>query len=74
MALYEKYGGQNCLQLVDVEIVDKLLEAIGDGALQFVAPEYAVWAQQIFNGLNVQQLTFHNVWSVFGKMLPLMTL
>ncbi|KAF8996127.1 hypothetical protein BDQ17DRAFT_1364760 [Cyathus striatus] len=65
------YGGENCLKPVDVDIIDSLMEVIGDETLQFVTPEYAEHAKEIFDGLNVE-LTFHNIWSVFQAMCNLM--
>lgn len=73
MALYPRYGGENCLVKVDTKIIDALIAEIGgEEVLQFVTPAYAEHAQAVFNGLRVKKLTFQNVWIVFKKMLPLM--
>lgn len=72
MAMPEKYGGQNCLQEVDTDVIDKLMAEIGDDVLQFVAPEYFERAQKVYDSLGVGKLQFDNVWLVFSAMLPLM--
>ena len=61
MTLYEEFGAENCLQPVDTTIIDALMAEIGDDVLQFVPPEYAGQAQQVFNDLHVGELTFQNV-------------
>jgi hypothetical protein len=70
-SLCTKYGGQNCLQPVDVSVVQGLMNDIGGEELvQFVTPEYAACAQGIFDTLNIQRLGFENVWLVYSAMLP----
>lgn len=70
MALYHEYGGENCLQPVNVNVINQLMEAIGDDTLQFVTLEYAQRAHNVFRALDVKELSFLNVWVVFQKMLP----
>lgn len=72
MAMPQKYGGENCLLPVDTDVIDKLMEEIGEDAVQFVTPEYAEQAQAVYDTLQLGQLSFHNVWLVFLAMLPLM--
>ena len=70
-ALCGKFGGKDCLQLVDVDTVRGLMRDIGgESLIQFVTPEYAEQAQAVFNGLNVGKLAFDNVWLVYTAMLP----
>lgn len=74
-SLHKKYGGENCLQEVDPELVRKLMVEIGGEALiQFVSPEYAARAQAAFDTLGLNVLTFDNVWHVFRSLLPLISL
>lgn len=69
--LPEKYGGENCLQPLDIMVVQGLMEDLGGEELvQFVSPEYAAHAEEVFNTLGVEELTTANVWNVFTAMLP----
>lgn len=69
--LYQEYDAENCLQPVDVDIVQKLMDDIGgEELIRFVSVEYAVRAQGVFDSLNVPKLAFENVWEVFSAMLP----
>lgn len=69
MALYSQYGGENCLQPVDTKVIDVLIAELGDDVLQFVTPAYAKRAQSVYDSLHIGELTLHNVWTVFSKML-----
>ncbi|KAG2140218.1 uncharacterized protein EDB93DRAFT_1241888 [Suillus bovinus] len=70
--LHKDYDAQNCLQLVDRDVVKNLMEEIGgEDLIRFVDSEYSAAAQLIFDGLGFTILTFKNVWSVFSAMLPL---
>ncbi|KDQ11750.1 hypothetical protein BOTBODRAFT_176943 [Botryobasidium botryosum FD-172 SS1] len=67
------YGGVRCLQPVDHAVIKELMEAVGGESLvQFVTPEYAAAAEEVFEHLGVENLSLQNVWSVFEAMLPLM--
>jgi hypothetical protein len=69
-ALYEEYGAQNCLQSVDCDVVQKLMDAIGgEDLIRFVSVEYSAHAQEVFDSLEVPKIMFHNVWEIFQKML-----
>ncbi|KAF8813244.1 hypothetical protein BYT27DRAFT_6380054 [Phlegmacium glaucopus] len=73
MTLYSQFGAKNCLQPVDTDIIDALIMEIGsDDVLQFVTPAYAEQAQGIYDDLQIGELMFQNVWSIFTKMLPCM--
>ncbi|KAG2144454.1 uncharacterized protein EDB93DRAFT_1251690 [Suillus bovinus] len=70
--LHKDYDAQNCLQLVDCDVVKNLMEEIGgEDLIHFVDSEYSAAAQLIFDGLGFTILTFENVWSMFSAMLPL---
>lgn len=72
-ALYQQYNAEYCLQPVDTEIVEHLMEEIGgEDLIQFVTPDYAIHAQTVYDSLDVHELLFHNVWYIFSSMLPLM--
>lgn len=69
--LYQEYDAENCLQHVDVDVVQKLMDNIGgEELIRFVSIEYAVRAKEVFKSLNVPKLTFENIWEVFSAMLP----
>jgi hypothetical protein len=72
IAMPEEYGGQNCLQLVDVTVIQRLKEELGgEELIRFVEVEYAAHAQAVFDSLNTN-LTTENIWLVFQAMMPLM--
>ena len=72
-SLCTKYGGEDCLQPVDGNIVQQLMEDIGgEQLIEFVTPQYAVHAQSIYDTLNIQSLAFNNVWLIYSAMLPQM--
>ncbi|HEV7738599.1 MAG TPA: hypothetical protein VGO47_14660 [Chlamydiales bacterium] len=74
-ALYEKYGGINCLQT----LTDEALELVRDlkkklaaeQLLQFVPPAFHTRCEQAFASLEYDELSFINVWSVFHDIFPL---
>jgi hypothetical protein len=69
--LCTEYGGENCLQPVNVAVVQHLMEEIGgEELIRFVSVEYAARAQLVFNTLGVSKLTFENIWEVFSTMIP----
>ena len=71
-ALCQKYGGENCLQPIDIALVRGLMEDIGgEDLVHFVSLEYATRVQGVYDGLNVGKLSFENVWLIFSAMLPL---
>jgi len=72
-SLCKKYGSENCLQKVDVSVIQRLMEEIGgEELIQFVTPEYGVIVQAVYNGLGIESLTFDNVWIVFRSLLSRM--
>ena len=48
MALFHKFGGKSCLQKVTMDMIDKLMEEIGDDVLLFVPHDYAEWLRMPF--------------------------
>jgi hypothetical protein len=70
ISLYTEYDGENCLQPVDVDIVQQLMDGIGDDVIRFVPAEYANRAQEVFSSLEVTKLSFENIWHVFNRMIP----
>jgi hypothetical protein len=61
-SLYENYGALNCLQPVDPDVVQNLMDEIGgEDIIQFVSIAYAAHAQEVFDSLNVPKITFKNV-------------
>ncbi|KAG1876215.1 hypothetical protein F4604DRAFT_1581135 [Suillus subluteus] len=71
-ALHAKYQAENCLQVVDCEVVKQLMENIGgEDLIHFVSVEYENHAETVFAHLGFKELSFHNVWNIFSAMLPL---
>ncbi|KIJ38228.1 hypothetical protein M422DRAFT_176939 [Sphaerobolus stellatus SS14] len=74
-ALYEKYNGINCLRkLTDagLNMVQTLKQELGvEELLQFVPPPFATRCEQALASLNIEELSFTNVWTVFEELLPL---
>lgn len=70
--MLESWGGVDCLQKVDVNIIRKMKEEMGgDELIAFTTPEFSERAQQAFDSLGPLALTQTNVWDVFREMLPL---
>lgn len=53
VSLCTEYAGENCLQPVNVDVVQQLMDDIGDDVLRFVPAEYADRAQEVFASLGV---------------------
>ena len=71
--LFEEYGGEDCLQPVDSEVIRNLMEELGGKDLiLFVSRDYAAKAQGVYDTLRLYDLNLQNVWHVFSAMLPLM--
>jgi hypothetical protein len=71
-SLAQEYGGVDCLQKVDKDVVKDLMEELGGKDLmEFVSEEYADHAKEVFDTTGITQVTFENVWKVFSIMLPL---
>ncbi|KAH7903949.1 hypothetical protein BJ138DRAFT_1019807 [Hygrophoropsis aurantiaca] len=76
-SLMEKYGGEDCLQPVDITIIKQLKEELGgDDIIRFVGAEYEAKAVSVFHdlGLTDDDLSLQRAWHVFSLMLPLMPL
>ncbi|KAI0309245.1 hypothetical protein OF83DRAFT_1166884 [Amylostereum chailletii] len=75
--IHARWGGRNCLKPVDVDVVQEMKNALGEGAgveglLEFTSPEYSKRAEEVFLSLGVLDLRMHNAWDVFMAMYPLM--
>jgi len=71
--LHEAYGGENCLEPVDWSVIRGLMEELGgEDLIHFVLAEYAANAIEVFESLNIADLTLQNAWNVFQCMLPFM--
>ena len=71
--LYEKYGGIDCFQPVDGEVIHDLMEELGGRDLiLFVSRDYAAKAQGVCDMLGLHDMNLQNIWHVFSAMLPLM--
>ena len=70
--LYQKWGGQNCLLPVNVNVVRSMKEFMGgDELLSFVPLAFADRAEVAYIALNIN-LTMSNVWLVFNQLLPIL--
>ncbi|KIJ56056.1 hypothetical protein M422DRAFT_239247 [Sphaerobolus stellatus SS14] len=74
-ALYEKHGGINCLRELTEEarvLISDLKKKLGaEELLQFIPPAFVERCEQALTSLNLQELSFTNVWEVFRDMFPL---
>ncbi|KIJ37127.1 hypothetical protein M422DRAFT_260518 [Sphaerobolus stellatus SS14] len=74
-ALYEKHGGINCLRELTEEarvLISDIKKKLGaEELLQFIPPAFAERCEQALTSLNLQELSFTNVWEVFRDMFPL---
>jgi len=71
VSLCTKYGGEDCLQLVDRDIMQQLMDKVGgEDVICFVSVDYAYRVQEVFVLLRVTKLSFNNIWQVFTKMIP----
>ena len=69
----ESWGGRNCLLPVDVAVIHELKEDLGGNQLlEFVSPEFSKHAQEAYESLNISELTFQNVWTIFSTMCQLL--
>ncbi|KAJ6515066.1 hypothetical protein C8R47DRAFT_1206416 [Mycena vitilis] len=70
--LLDSWGGINCLQPVDVEVIRQMKKEMGgDELIAFSTPEFSERAQAAFDSLGIDALTQSNVWDIFTHMLPL---
>ncbi|KAJ3994232.1 hypothetical protein F5050DRAFT_1800803 [Lentinula boryana] len=72
-ALYQQYEGDFGLQMVDHNVIVKLMEDMGgENLIRFVPVEYAAKAQQVYDSLDLPKLTMSNIWGIFQAILPCM--
>ncbi|KAJ6622518.1 hypothetical protein B0H10DRAFT_2162751 [Mycena sp. CBHHK59/15] len=71
-SLPETWGGRDCLQPVDVEVIRQMKRDMGgDELIAFSTPEFAARAHTAYNSLSIKKLTKENIWDIFTAMLPL---
>jgi len=74
-AFPEEYAGVNCLQRVDVEVIDELMAAVCEGEDVLndwdIPQEFEEKATTALAALGLAQLTitFQNIWDVFSDVL-----
>ena len=77
----EAYDLKNCLlPLTDEQLV--IVQEIMDGLehdgvpckdlMAFTSPEFGAPAEAVYRDLDLQKLTFENIWHVFQDMLPML--
>ena len=60
-SLCTKYGGKNCLQEVDIDMVHGLMEDLwGEELIEFVTLAYAHSAEKVYSTLHVTKLTLNS--------------
>lgn len=68
----ERWGGKDCLLPVDLDVIREIKKEMGgDQLLSFSTLEFAERAEVAYESLQVQDLTFDNVWHVFKELYPL---
>ncbi|KAJ7021740.1 hypothetical protein C8F04DRAFT_972311 [Mycena alexandri] len=71
-SLPETWGGRQCLQPVDIDVIRQMkLDMGGDALIAFSTPQFAARAQLAYDALGIQKLEQGNIWDVFRDMLPL---
>ena len=69
----ECFGGTDCLEPVDVGIVQEMLDSMQkekDSMSDWGVPEeFADRAQQVYDTLGISEVTMSNVWLVFSTMI-----
>ena len=72
----ERFGGHDCLQPVDVHIIDEILSDMCSEVSMLmdwgVPADFAARAKEVFAGLGVKEIKMDNVWLIFGAMLRYM--
>ncbi|KAJ6485293.1 hypothetical protein DFH09DRAFT_1265937 [Mycena vulgaris] len=64
--MLDSWGGINCLQKVDVDVIRQMkMDMGGDELIAFTTSEFAARAQVVFDSLGPVILTPANVWDVF---------
>jgi hypothetical protein len=75
-SLPHKWGGQQCLLDVDLDVVCEIKEFISNGEYMFRFPlitvEFERQAEEVYQTLQIQDSTLSNIWNVFSMMLPLL--
>ncbi|KAG6836604.1 hypothetical protein H0H93_006154 [Arthromyces matolae] len=68
----ERWGGGNRIMPVDINVIREIKQAMGgDQLLDFATPEFSERAEAAYDSLQVQDLTFENVWPVFRELYSL---
>ena len=76
--LPHKWGGQQCLLEVDLDVVCEIKEFMSDGEDVFCFPlvtvEFEKQTEVVYQSLGVQDLNLSKVWNDFHMMLSLLFL
>lgn len=73
----DRFGGENCLQPVDINIVDEILRDLAPNVVIMtdwgVSPELAARAEQALAELHIakENMTLTNAWVIFSAILNL---
>jgi len=73
-SLPHKWGGRQCLLEVDLDVVREMKDFFSNGEDLFrfplVTSEFEKQAEEVYEALNIQDLSLSNVWNIFSTMLP----
>jgi hypothetical protein len=70
-ALYETWGGRDCLlPIANCEPIKDMMNILGGSSLlDFVPPDYAQRAEAALKQLGISEINMGNVWEVFTDLL-----
>lgn len=70
----EKFNGVDCLQHIDVELVDNILREFEEGRKAVedwgVPVEFATRAQEGYIRLRSPEISLTNIWLIFSALIP----
>ena len=73
-SLPHKWGGRQCLLEVDLDVVREMKDFFSNGEDLFrfplVTSEFEIQAEEVYEALNIQDLSLSNVWNIFSAMFP----
>ena len=74
--MFTQFGGTSQLHHLNEEQLGLVQDAKehlgGPSLLDFVSPEYAAWAQEVYASIGTPALSGSIIWDTFQAMLPSM--
>ena len=73
-ALYESWGGRNCLlPIANCMPIKDMMDILGGSSLlDFVPPDYAQRAEAALKQLGISEINMGNVWEIFRDLLDVL--